>query len=239
MNHSGREDRKLSEVKAVLQRLQGLSTEPESTGLRSTKRRLAPLHWIGGGIIAAAAAVLAVAYTFPSLRQSASSNATSEPAGMSQKAATKAKAAVARDAPVAQAGAKTRRGPAGDTVLAVPGPGSQPAQPKVPATGSSNRAKTSEVRPALEAALALMTSGRVQAARQRLLAMGADGSPDVAWALARSYDPNYLGTIPAADARPDIVEATRWYRTWYAAAVKQGLVADSVSLERIIGSMQP
>ena len=68
--------------------------------------------------------------------------------------------------------------------------------------------------------------------------MAAEGSPDVAWALARSYDPNYLGSIPATDAGPDIEQATRWYRTWYAAAVKQGLVADSVSLERIIGSMR-
>jgi hypothetical protein len=33
--------------------------------------------------------------------------------------------------------------------------------------------------------------------------------------------------------------ATRGYRTWYAAAVKQGMIADSVSLEKIIGSIRP
>ena len=95
------------------------------------------------------------------------------------------------------------------------------------------------VSPAVEAAQALMSTGRVQAARQRLLAMAADGSPDVAWALARAYDPNHLKGIQGADAGPDVAEATRWYRTWYAAAVKRHMITDSVSLEKIIGSMQP
>ena len=84
-----------------------------------------------------------------------------------------------------------------------------------------------------------MSTGRVQAARQRLLAMASDGSPHVAWALARSYDPTYLKGIQGADAGPDVAEATRWYHTWYAAAVKQRIVTDSVSLEKIIGSMRP
>jgi hypothetical protein len=81
-------------------------------------------------------------------------------------------------------------------------------------------------------------TGRVQAARKQLLSLAPENAADVAWALARSYDPNFLGTIPSADAAPNVEEATRWYRAWYAAAVKQGLVADSVSLERIIGSMR-
>ena len=76
-----------------------------------------------------------------------------------------------------------------------------------------------------------------QAARSELLRVASEGSADVAWALARSYDPNFLRTV-SADAAPDIAEATRWYRTWYAIAVKQGLVADSVPLERIIRSMR-
>jgi hypothetical protein len=84
-----------------------------------------------------------------------------------------------------------------------------------------------------------MSTGRVQAARQRLLAMASDGSPEVAWALARSYDPNHLKGIQGADAGPDIAEATRWYRAWYAAAVKQRMITNSVSLEKIIGSMRP
>jgi hypothetical protein len=82
-----------------------------------------------------------------------------------------------------------------------------------------------------------MTSGQVRAARTELLRVAQEGSADVAWALARSYDPNVLGAIAAVDASPDVAEATRWYRTWYDVAVKQGLVADSVSVERIIRSM--
>jgi hypothetical protein len=93
--------------------------------------------------------------------------------------------------------------------------------------------------PAVEAAQALMSTGRVQAARQQLLAIASDDSPDVAWALARSYDPNHLKGVQGADAGPDVAEATRWYRTWYAAAVKQGMITDSISLEKIVGSMRP
>jgi hypothetical protein len=90
---------------------------------------------------------------------------------------------------------------------------------------------------ALRAASDFMASGKVRAARDVLLRITKEESADVAWALARSYDPNYLVTLRAADAAPDVAEATRWYRAWYDIAVKQGLVADSVSLERIIKSM--
>jgi hypothetical protein len=89
----------------------------------------------------------------------------------------------------------------------------------------------------LEQALALLREGRVQAARRQLRDLSPEDAADVAWALARSYDPNFLRTIPAADAGPNVEEATRWYRVWHAAAVKQGLVTNSVSLERIIGAM--
>jgi hypothetical protein len=84
-----------------------------------------------------------------------------------------------------------------------------------------------------------MASGQVRAAREVLLRVTKEESADVAWTLARSYDPNFLITIQAADAAPDVPEATRWYRAWYDIAVKQGLVADSVPLDRIIRSMNP
>jgi hypothetical protein len=92
-------------------------------------------------------------------------------------------------------------------------------------------------RPALEAAMGLLSTGRVQAARKQLLAIASEDAADVAWALARSYDPNFLATVPGADAEPDIAAATRWYRAWHAAAIKQGLVTQGVSLERIVGAM--
>lgn len=91
---------------------------------------------------------------------------------------------------------------------------------------------------AVQDALALLTAGRIQSARERLTPLATAHSVDAAWALARSYDPNFLRTIAGADAAPDVVEAKRWYQTWYALAVKEGLVADSISLERIIKSMQ-
>jgi len=92
--------------------------------------------------------------------------------------------------------------------------------------------------PALQVATGLMAAGRILAAREELLRLAPEDTADVAWALARTYDPNFLATIPGADAAPNVEEATRWYRIWYAVAVKQGLVGDSVSLDRIIGSMR-
>ena len=92
--------------------------------------------------------------------------------------------------------------------------------------------------PTLQVAVGHMTAGRIKAAREELRRLAPEDSADAAWALARSYDPNFLATIARADAGPDVAEATRWYRTWYAVSVKQGLVADSVSLDRIIRSMR-
>jgi hypothetical protein len=99
-------------------------------------------------------------------------------------------------------------------------------------------AKSASDKATLAQARSLMAKGQVRAARIQLLALARKGSPDAAWDAARSYDPNVLATIPDADADPDIDEATLWYRTWYDTAVKEGMVADSVSVERIIGAMR-
>jgi hypothetical protein len=64
----------------------------------------------------------------------------------------------------------------------------------------------------MQSALQQMANGRVQAARRQLVRIASEGSADAAWSLARSYDPNYLGTIPSADAAADVEEATRWFR---------------------------
>jgi hypothetical protein len=89
----------------------------------------------------------------------------------------------------------------------------------------------------LEKALQDMAAGRVRAARDALIRIQHQSSADMAWTLARSYDPNFLAEIAHRDAEPDVTEAVRWYRVWYSRAVADGLVADSVSLERIIRSM--
>ena len=96
----------------------------------------------------------------------------------------------------------------------------------------------SQAQQVLQSALQQMANGRVQAARRQLLRIASEGSADAAWSLARSYDPNYLATIPSPDAAADVEEATRWYQTWHTLAVNEGLVADSISLERIIRSMR-
>jgi hypothetical protein len=117
-----------------------------------------------------------------------------------------------------------------------PAPLAGPGNP-APAGVLAQEAQKSPAAAALQTASDLMSSGQVRAARDVLLRLAPGESADVAWALARSYDPNYLVTIGAADASPNVPEATRWYRTWFDTAVKQGLIADSVSLDRIIRSM--
>ena len=210
MDQSGRVDRKLSEVRGVLHRLQGLPAKRQSDGSRPAELGFRRGYLIGIAstttVIVTAAVVLVFGYALPGFGP----QATSTP----------------KD-----------------------GPNRQLASSKVPDASSVFKGSavspeerpgaSTTVGPAVEAAQALMSTGRVQAARQRLLAMASDGSPDVAWALARSYDPNHLKEIQGADAGPDVAEATGWYRTWYAAAVKQRMITDSVSLEKIIGAMQP
>jgi hypothetical protein len=106
------------------------------------------------------------------------------------------------------------------------------ASPKQPAPGGRPS------RAAIDAAQDLLSRGQVQAARKQLLQVASSETADVAWMLARSYDPNFLVTLPSADGGADVEQATRWYRIWHAAAVKQGLVPNSVSVDRIIGSMR-
>jgi hypothetical protein len=125
---------------------------------------------------------------------------------------------------------KERRADVGRESVPTAIPAPAPAQDQKPAVEEAPKSL------ALHAS-DLMASGQVQAARSALLRAPQDDSADVAFALALSYDPNYLATIPAPDAGPDVTEAKRWYRTWYDIAVKQGLVSDRVPLERIIRSM--
>jgi hypothetical protein len=113
-----------------------------------------------------------------------------------------------------------------------------PDVPQSAAVETPEPIKSETVKSALAAARGLMSKGQVRAAREQLLVLATKGSPDAAWDVARSYDPTVLAKIPQADAAADIAEATRWYHTWYDGAVKEGMVANSVSLERIITSMQ-
>jgi hypothetical protein len=212
MHQSKRGDRKLSEVRGVLHRLQQLPAER-----RSSRSLTAELGFRRGYLVGIAStttvmvtAAVVLVFGFGYVLTGFGPQATSTPNDGSNRQLVSSKVP---DAP----GVFT-----GSTVSTEERPGA-----------------STKVGPAVEAAQVLMSAGRVLAARQQLLAIASDGSPDVAWTLARSYDPNHLKGIQGADAGPDVAEATRWYRTWHAAAVKQGLIADSVSLERIIRTMQP
>jgi hypothetical protein len=116
--------------------------------------------------------------------------------------------------------------PAGRAISERDTPAKQPEPPVRPS------------RAGIDTAQDLLSKGQVQAARKQLLGLASADATDVAWMLARSYDPNFLVTLPSADGSPDVEQATRWYRIWHAAAVKQGLVPNSVSVDRIIGSMR-
>lgn len=196
-------DPKLSEVRAVLQRLQTFSAQPDSVEPQRETSRTYPSFAIGRP---PAAIVLAVAGAFAFL-------------GLVWVTYSLAGRAPAPAATNPNASPKA------------------PAIPPVEASVSPPALRPSAPKAATEVAQGLLAAGQVQAARKQLLASVSEGAADVAWMLARSYDPNFLTAIPAADAGPDIEQATRWYRAWYAAAVTQGLVPNSVSVERIISSM--
>ncbi|HEY1245903.1 MAG TPA: hypothetical protein VGF29_13845 [Hyphomicrobiaceae bacterium] len=209
MGRLGKKDSRLSEVKAVLQRLQGIGTEDEFAG---APPRPGPRTLRGAPAVAAATIVVTAAGILGVVALFVGSNRPRD-------AASNARPASAAGAPAAapEAGLPAAAAPAPPGISAAKGPA---------------------VRTVLEGARGLMAKGQVRAARERLLTLADQGSPDAAWDLARSYDPNVLMALPRADAPANVKEAERWYRAWYAAAVREGLVADSVSLERIIGSMR-
>jgi hypothetical protein len=203
-------DSKLGEVRAVLQRLQSFSAEPnnsppsEAGAPESTlsepaaaERRRAPAA-IGLTIAGAAFAVLGLVWLTVSTAERAYLPAAATPD------------VTVGNRAIADGDASVR-------------------QPVL---------RSSVPRADIDVAQELLTKGQVQAARKQLLGMSSGGDADVAWMLARSYDPNFLASLPRADAAPDIEQAAQWYRTWHAAAVMQGMVPNSVSVERIIGSMR-
>jgi len=100
------------------------------------------------------------------------------------------------------------------------------------------RPETATELPLLRSAQQMMLGGDISGARA-ILAQSADsGPPDVALALARSYDPNFLRSVTNPNAAPDIEQATHWYRRWHNAAVQNGQITDTLRLDRILRSMQ-
>jgi hypothetical protein len=83
----------------------------------------------------------------------------------------------------------------------------------------------------------LLSEGDVASARARLKSGGPEQRAELAFVLAQSFDPNYLRTLPSANAKADRSEAERWYRKWHELAANSGLAMDSERLKRIINAM--
>ncbi len=84
----------------------------------------------------------------------------------------------------------------------------------------------------------LLSQGDVARARTRLLVGEPERRAGVAFALAQTYDPNFLRPLQNANGVPDPSEAERWYRKWYELAALSGLEMDAGRLQRIVNSMQ-
>jgi hypothetical protein len=84
----------------------------------------------------------------------------------------------------------------------------------------------------------LLGQGDVTRAQTSLLRAEPEKRAGVAFALAQTYDPNYLRSLPNANRSADPSEAARWYKKWYELAVQSGLKMDAGQLQRIVNSMQ-
>ena len=239
-----KQDQKLEEVRAILQRLQRISTgaeedeaPPASNGIRplnpapktgqSPPRPQKRAGMSGEMKIAAVALpvfiVLGVAGAFfwsltgdkaPPARHS------------DQKAAVKAPKAQIEPEKVG-------------TAAVAPNSDPRPAEARQtlnPATVKLQQAGEPDAE-RLSVAQRLMDKGKVSEARRVLKNDLASRNAEAALLLARSYDPNSLHLIANADATPDPGEAEHWYRRWSEIAAGQGLALDKERLDRIIKAM--
>jgi hypothetical protein len=92
----------------------------------------------------------------------------------------------------------------------------------------------------------LLEMGRVSEARSILLSLmshqqaeHSPANPELLLDLARSFDPNCLGSLPSSDARPDPAQARRLYRQWFDVASKMGDVSGTASIDRLLASLDP
>ena len=224
---------KLQEVKAVLARLQRMSSdpdgyfadiqEPSSADTRRTHARPSIYGMrgaaLGGGLLAAGLATGAV-FLLPSADPSPPG-----PAEVNTPAALQLPAVAVSPFPApAPEEALPATPPAGRVVAPLP-PSTLP-QPD-PAEVSAG------------AATRLINSGQILAGREMLLKLAEQKvTAEIAWGLARSYDPNLINSISAPDAGADVAEAERWYRRWHTHAVEEGLVSGTASVDRILRTLK-
>ena len=219
-----KQDEKLDEVRAILQRLQRISTgtdddqaadraaaspaPAEGTGEPAPQAPPRPLPVKPASIAIVAAAVLLLIGV----------------AGLALWPGRKPPPAI---------DAAPRTAPATTAAIAEPPP--PIAALAIPTSPLAMPAQDAE---RLAAAQSLMDGGKVAEARQLLLGDFAERSADAALLLARSYDPNALQHIARPNAPADADEAERWYRRWSMIAGREGLALDEDRLDRIIRSMR-
>jgi hypothetical protein len=219
-------DKKLAEVKAVLERLHRISTEPEDMPASN-----GDASRVGRGALGLTVATEAAKPEAPAF-QPERGVLSSRSAGLIGAALTVLV--------VAGAGGlafwKMNTGQPGQDNAFNLTLGKDRQTAALPAPTPSVLAPADDAKRIAEAEK-LITGGKVADAR-KLLDDLAPQSADAALMLARTYDPNFLRTISGADAEPDAAEAERWYRTWHANASKNGLSMEPERLDRIIRAMR-
>lgn len=93
---------------------------------------------------------------------------------------------------------------------AVETPARQPA--RSPATPAAARAMNAEEASLMERADRLLREGDIAAARLIYSRLAHSGLANAALAMARSYDPDFLGSLSVAGLQPDTAQARSWYR---------------------------
>ncbi len=159
------------------------------------------------------------------------------PTGASKTAAAAAATAAAATANGSNAAASTAKpapppaaaDPQAGIAAATPAPAPGIAQPGAPAPAA--------IASPLDQAKTLMMEGNVLQAREVLLASAPEASHEKAWWLAKTYDPNYLGSLTRSNAEPDLIKAAHWYRIWHKSAQEAGLVSNRMSVEKLIRAM--
>lgn len=84
----------------------------------------------------------------------------------------------------------------------------------------------------------LLDKGQIAAARKLLAQPQLAATQEGAWLTARSFDPNFLSSVPSPDAGADITIAAGWYLRWHEIATRNGLAMDEARLQRIISAMR-
>jgi hypothetical protein len=224
--HEAESDKKLAEVKAVLERLHRISTDPEEMPVSN-----GDAGYLGRGV-----AGLTGATELPKLNAPVSeperTMLPSRSAGLIAVALTVLVVAGAGGLAFWKMNAAQ---PDQDNALNLTlGKDRQTAALPVPTPSVLPPADDTK---RIAEAEKLITGGKVIDAR-KLLDDLAPQSADAALMLARTYDPNFLRTISGADAEPDAAEAERWYRTWHTNASKNGLSMEPERLDRIIRAMR-